>query len=87
MALIFNHESGIQNAYAHIRQTNNRKGDMDVILDVFLSKQAYLDGKPPIGDPIEVHGAHDLTAAGNAWQKGYAVAKAHPKLVEAQDDL
>lgn len=86
MALIFNHESGIQNAYAHIRQTNNRKGDMDVILDVFLSKQAYLDGKPPIA-VIESHGQHDLTAAGNAWQKGYGVAKTHPKLAEAQDDL
>lgn len=87
MALIFNHESGIQNAYAHIRQTNNRKSDMSVILDVYASKQAYLDGKPPIGDPIEAHGAHDLLGNGNAWQKGYAVAKTHPKLTEAQDDL
>ena len=86
MALIFNHESGIQNAYAHIRQTNNRKENMDVILDVFLSKDAYLAGKPPIA-VIESHGQHDLTAAGNAWQKGYAVAKQHPKLTEAQDDL
>lgn len=86
MALIFNHESGITGAYAHIRQTNNRKDNMDVILDVFLSKQAYLDGKPPIA-VIESHGAHDLTAAGNAWQKGYAVAKGHPKLEAATDDL
>lgn len=86
MALIFNHESGITGAYAHIRQTNNRKTDMSVVLDVFISKQAYLDGKPPI-DVIESHGAHDLIAAGNSWQKGYAVAKTHPKLAEAQDDL
>lgn len=87
MGLIFNHESGIVGAYAHIRQVNNRKGDQDVILDVFISKQAYLDGKPPIGDPIEVHGPHDLAAAGNAWQKGYQTAKAHDKLKDATDDL
>ena len=86
MALIFNHESGIQNAYAHIRQTNNRKDNMDVILDVFLSKEAYQAGKPPFA-VIEAHGTHDLTAAGNAWQKGYAVAKQHPKLEAATDDL
>jgi hypothetical protein len=86
MGLIFNHESGIQNAYAHIRQTNNRKSNMDVVLDVYTSKQAYLDGKPPIA-VIEAHGSHDLLGNGNAWQKGYAVAKAHPKLTEAQDDI
>ena len=50
------------------------------------SKAAYQAGKPPIA-VIEAHGAHDLNAAGNAWQKGYAVAKTHEKLVEAQDDL
>ena len=87
MALIFNHESGIKNAYAHIRQTNNRKDNMDVILDVYLSKQAYLDGNPPIAPSIEVHGPHDLLGSGNAWQKGYAVAKKHPKLEAATDDL
>lgn len=86
MGLIFNHESGITGAYAHIRQTNNRKNNMDVILDVFLSKEAYQAGKPPIA-VIEAHGPHDLNAAGNAWQKGYAVAKTHEKLTEAQDDL
>lgn len=86
MALIFNHESGIQNAYANIRQTNNRKNNMDVILDVYLSKEAYKAGKPPIAT-IEAHGAHDLIGSGNAWQKGYGVAKTHPKLAEAQDDI
>lgn len=86
MALIFNHESGIQNAYANIRQTNNRKNNMDVILDVYLSKEAYKAGKPPIAT-IEAHGAHDLTAGGNAWQKGYGVAKTHPKLETATDDI
>jgi hypothetical protein len=87
MALIFNHESGIVGAYATIRQTNNRKGNMDVILDVYLSKAAYKAGKPPVANAIEAHGPHDLLGTGNAWQKGYAVAKTHPKLEMATDDI
>ena len=87
MGLIFNHESGIKGAYATIRQTNSRKNDTDVILDVYLSEAAYRAGKPPIAGAIEVHGTHDLLGAGNAWQKGYVVAKTHPKLKDAQDAL
>jgi len=87
MGLILNHDSGIQGAYVHIRQTNCTKNHQVVILDVYFSKQAYQDGKPPIGNSIEAHGIHKLEEVGNVWQKGYAIAKKHEKLKNATDDI
>ena len=87
MALIKNHDkSGIQNAYINIRQINATKGSLSIIMDVFASKAAREAGKSPI-DVIELSGAHELNGVGNLWEKGYALAKGHPKLAEAQDDL
>ena len=86
MGLIFNHESGAENAYATVRQTNSTKANQAVILDVYLNEAAYRAGKPRI-DVIEAAGPHDLLGPGNSWQKAYTVAKTHDKLKGAVDVL
>ena len=87
MALIKNHDkSGIANAYVNIRQINARKDVMQVVMDVYASKDARNAGKAPI-DVVEVSGPHNLTGEGNLWEKGYAVARTHDELKNAVDDL
>ena len=86
MALIKNHDnSGIQNAYVNIRQINATKGNLQIIMDVFASKDARNAGKAPI-DVIELSGAHELNGVGNLWEKGYSLAKLDERLTGAADD-
>lgn len=86
MALIKNHDkSGINNAYVNIRQINATKGNLQIIMDVFASKDARNAGKQPI-DVIELSGVHDLNGIGNLWEKGYTAAKLDERLAGATDD-
>lgn len=86
MGLIFTHESGIEGAYAKISQINMTKDRQSVYLDIYASKAARLAGKPPVAS-IAAEGVHDIATPGNAWAKGYGVAKQNDKLKDAQDDL